>query len=507
SSSTAGGGSEAADGSSAASTSQRAPCKNKTAAQLIEDKLAEAETRWTEMLEQQKEELSTLWSQIIDDKLKAHSEAVENFAVEERVVTLEDGQPSRVDEDKIVIVVNAAQLDELREALRAHRSHAQATKKTSDAIDQLWDKIEGLRARESTDPDTDDPDRTLHDESTSRARKRARSSASPIKGRPHAAAQNAFDALLREAFGISKGDDWPAYPDIPQDHPDWPRHPLGDLPPEDENDDEANIDPALRENPILGEPKLRLDWIHGAMNDPAFKGVIKKYASMIANAPDDYDLPDDDERRDSKQIVEACKHTLDNIKRTARNKLQNKTVADMLTVECVEADETEDEGGLGEDGEKREKVVREIIPEWWSAENRELQKKLESLVPVSSGGYTVQPAIWLRPWTKSLSRKIPRIAVNAKWAEDHPDLVTELKKNKQPFKPSAGAVAANADAFGRPIRGLTIRAELESYDDDDDDDLLGAGTGGSGAGAGVGAGSALGGGDAEDPDEEESFEE
>ncbi|KAL9940961.1 hypothetical protein V8E36_000449 [Tilletia maclaganii] len=497
SSSTAGGGSEAAGGSSAAITSQRASRKNNTAAQVIEDKLAEAETRWTEMLEQQKEELSTLWSQIIDDKLKAHSEAVENFAVEERVVTLEDGQPSRVDEDKIVIVVNAAQLDELcevREALRAHRSHAQATKKTSDAIDQLWDKIEGLeeriasvtvtastsgtrRARESTDPDTDDPDRTLHDESTSRARKRARSSASPIKGRPHAAAQNAFDALLREAFGISKGDDWPAYPDIPQDHPNWPRHPLGDLPPEDENDDEANIDPALRENPILGEPKLRLDWIHGAMNDPAFKGVTKKYASMIANAPDDYDLPDDDERRDSKQIVEACKRTLDNIKRTARNKLQKEpevlaaeaksktgrdrrrtrrqtrqkqrmvaskldsfkaaydraAVADMLAVECVE----EEEGGLGEDGEKREKVVREIIPEWWSAENRELQKKLESLVPVSSGGYTVQPPIWLRPWTKSLSRKIPRIAVNAKWADDHPDLVTELKKNKQPFKPSA----------------------------------------------------------------------
>ena len=45
------------------------------------------------MLEQQKEELSTLWSQIIDDKLKAHSEAVEIFSVEERVGTLEDGQP------------------------------------------------------------------------------------------------------------------------------------------------------------------------------------------------------------------------------------------------------------------------------------------------------------------------------------------------------------------------------------------------------------------------------
>ncbi|KAL9933242.1 hypothetical protein V8E36_007960 [Tilletia maclaganii] len=129
------------------STVHPQPGRRRTAAQVIEDKLAEAETRWTEMLEQQKEELSTLWSQIIDDKLKAHSEAVEIFSVEERVGTLEDGQPSRVDEDKVVIVVNAVQLDELREALRAHRSHAQATKKSSDAIDQLWDKMEELEER------------------------------------------------------------------------------------------------------------------------------------------------------------------------------------------------------------------------------------------------------------------------------------------------------------------------------------------------------------------------
>ncbi|CAD6933771.1 unnamed protein product [Tilletia controversa] len=55
----------------------------------------------------------------------------------------------------------------------------------------------------------------------------------------------------------------------------------------------------------------------------------------------------------------------------------------------------------------------------------------------------------------SKKRKRPR-RKRAKFAADHPELVIAVKKNKPPYKPSPGAIAENADAFGTPIANLAL---------------------------------------------------
>ncbi|KAK0540364.1 hypothetical protein OC835_000690 [Tilletia horrida] len=536
---------------------QRAP--RRTTQQIVEEKVAAAEANMRELLAKQSTELEERLAEKVEEKLHTYQEAVENFAVEERVVTLEHGRPSRVEQEKIVIVVNALQLDEMREALRAHRTHTETAKRIETRMRALEERLAEAeavaaaasssaqrargRAREESvssghmTDESEDPDRTLVASSSRRsgqpARKKAKQTVDP--GRPDAAAQKAFEALLREGFGISKEDRWPEYPDVPKDSDQWPRHPV-EIPELPADHPEANLDPQLRSDPPpRGEPKLRLNWIGGQIDDVEFSGVIKKYAKQIADRPDDFDIPDDERRKHAK-IEGACKRTLEHIKRTVRVSLQldaeelkkKKTkkakrnrcrtrratrqkqrmallgtrpdavkdagfdvgaVESMLCVECVEEDETEDEGTEAVVGEKPTKSLRQVIPEWWSAKNRSLQQNLDSLIPAASGSYSIKPVISLRPCTTTLSGKIPRIAVSSRFAEDNPDLVRNVKKNSPPFKPALGAVASSADAWGRPIRGLAVASGSETRGGGAGEaDEAGGGGGDAGAGDGEGDG-------------------
>ncbi|KAL9939775.1 hypothetical protein V8E36_001592 [Tilletia maclaganii] len=366
-------------------------------------------------------------------------------------------------------------------------------------------------------------------------------------GRPDAAAQIAFEALLREAFGTSKADPRPEFPDIPESSDDWPRHPpaeVAELPPDHP---EASLDPALQSQPPpRGEPKLRLDWVNGRLDDNNFKSAIRKFADIIAADPDDFDLPDDAEKRSKEQVRYACKRTLENIKRNARKRIQDDAAAaeakkkqkeardrrrmrrqtrlnqrikaapklksvkvdaigDLINFECVEGDETEDEGEATGEGKKKTKVVREVIPEWWSAENRRLQRDLDAAVPSSSSGYPLKTADWLTPVSSPLDASIPRIAVSSTFAQQHPDLVRDLQKNPPPYKPMPGAIAADGNAFGRPIPILTVRsAPSGSARRNTDDDSAGeeGSAGGGGNEGAAGSGGAGGGGGGLDDDED-----
>ncbi|KAK0519811.1 hypothetical protein OC834_007260 [Tilletia horrida] len=533
----------------------------RTTQQVVDDRVAEAEKRMSEKLEEYKTEVDQLTADAVKEQLAAYTEAVETFAVEERLVTLEDGMPSRIDEGKIVIVLNAIQLDELREALRAHRSRATEVKKLETLMEDLQERLTALelrtpaessrrtrRAREDTASteldDEDDPERTLVNAalhtSSKPARKRAKQAIG--RGRPDAAAQRAFEELLREAMGISKEDDWPAYPSVPRDSDEWPRHPpAGDneLP---ADHPEAHLDPALRtEPPARGEPKLRLDWCKGRIDDEAFNSIVVQYAAKIVEDADDFELPEAPEMRTEKRVRAACKRTLEHIKRTTRIQLQSdaaaleakkqqkivsdrrrvrratrtkqrkaaaassktnnlKSIVDLLSFECVEEDETEGEGEAVEEGQKKVKVVKQVIPEWWSTENRRVQRELDAAVPYSSSGHTLKAAEWLTPATKKLSARIPRIAVSSAFAEKYPELVSDLKKNPPPYTPTPGAIAADASSYGRPIRGLTLQHAAGQHDDDDDDDIDLVGMGGRGGPSGT---SGKGKERARDDDEEE----
>ncbi|KAL9939396.1 hypothetical protein V8E36_002209 [Tilletia maclaganii] len=116
----------------------------RTTQQIVDEKLAAAEKELKQKMDEQKRELENTLSNRIDEKLQTYQETLEQFAVEERLVTLEDGQPSRLDAEKVVIVVNALKLDELRQALRAHRTHNEDTKRLESRLQEVEDQLKVL---------------------------------------------------------------------------------------------------------------------------------------------------------------------------------------------------------------------------------------------------------------------------------------------------------------------------------------------------------------------------
>ncbi|KAL9933694.1 hypothetical protein V8E36_007352 [Tilletia maclaganii] len=341
-------------------------------------------------------------------------------------------------------------------------------------------------------------------------RKRKKSSAKKKKtkrtGRPDGTIQDAFKALLRSGMGISEDDPWPEYPSVGRDSEEWPRHDP-ELDPEDQDADAGSEQEAPR-----GRPLDRLDWVGGAINDKDFKEILARHAKTIADDPDRFDLPDEPHNSDISYVRDACKRTLKHVKRSARLALSGdaaeqaakqaaknakdrrqriwsarqaarvkaaKTLTStkasqaFLAPDCVEADESEPDDEAGEEEEeadeevKKGKVIRLIVPEWWSNELLTFQKKLAKKVPSTSSGYRVRPATKLRKHREPLSAQIPRAAVSAKWAKKHALLVTDLKKNEAPFKPEVGAFVEDENAYGTAIENLLPASDASDEEDVD----------------------------------------
>ncbi|KAL9939877.1 hypothetical protein V8E36_001694 [Tilletia maclaganii] len=147
--------------------------------------------------------------------------------------------------------------------------------------------------------------------------------------------------------------------------------------------------------------------------------------------------------------------------KAAKTLTSTKASQAFLAPDCVQADESEPDDEAGEEEEeadeevKKGKVIRLIVPEWWSNELLTFQKKLAKKVPSTSSGYRVQPA----------TSCIPRAAVSAKWAKKHALLVTDLKKNEAPFKPEIGAFVEDENAYGTAIEDLLLAPDASDEED------------------------------------------
>ncbi|CAD6939976.1 unnamed protein product [Tilletia caries] len=367
---------------------------------------------------------------------------------------------------------------------------------------------------------------------------------------PHA--DDAFLELLRAGFGIDQDDDWPDHPKVARDSPSWPRHPIPLSPAA-----AAARAPGSAGEELVGEPKDRLDWEGGRLDDQQFKSVLAKHARTIKDQADYFGLPAELDARTYEHIYAACHRTMDALKRACRVKRQlgadllagrkkakeavdrrhkrRKTrsdarqrvakahpgkfgafVGDMIGIECVEEDESEQEDaanaddGDGSDEDSpapRPKSIRVIVPEWWSKENQNLQQKLERHVPFQMAKFKTIEATQLTAYLESLSPAVPRIAVSSAFAQKYPHLVMDVKNNSHPFKPARGAVADDAQSWGAPITELQGPEEDErratggepGMDDEEGDGTV------DGAGAAdenEGSGGGMGGGDEDDADME-----
>ncbi|CAD6986233.1 unnamed protein product, partial [Tilletia controversa] len=457
----------------------------------------------TKALEDKGKEISESTTAKIDQALRHCHDSAESFRTTHEVCAdVLEVTPSQAVNNKFILVLNEVQLDELQEAMRAYRKADEVSSQLEMEFRQLQKDFAQLktstRARTESSSssltssnDDEDPEAALVRAATSggsKKRKRPRRKRAKVaRGQPDKKIQVAFEELLREDFGIEKGALWPDYPNVPKSSPEWPRHPVQAEGAEGEQ--------------AVGEPMDRLDWVTGRMDDVNFKTILLKHARTLTDEAEAYGLPNDEGQREFDYILNACRRTLDTLKRTCRERrqidadvLKNKkaakdtadrrnarrknrqrarakaarkhpqlfgdAVADMLGLECVEGDETdaarsasgEDEAMVIED----RKIVRSVIPEWWSTENYDLQNRLEKATSKSASGYIRRSALVLKAHSEVLPPAIPRIAISSKFAADHPELVIAVKKNKPPYKPSSGAIAENADAFGTPIANLAL---------------------------------------------------
>ncbi|KAL9931533.1 hypothetical protein V8E36_009530 [Tilletia maclaganii] len=456
--------------------------------------------------------------QSVTAKLQAYEDATKVFLETHASADILEVESSRLVDGKVVLVLNEVQLDEVQAALRRHReveekiselelTMVQLRKDLAEAKEHAARRAEegGISDGDDEEEESSEPwsDAEEGDEETdhSRPKKRARSTRSsssrqtkvkrPKVGKQDKKIQAAFKELLREGFGIEVDDPWPTFPTVARTHPDWPRHTVEAGAAEEEamEGDDAEV---------LGAPQDRLDWVNGRLDDANFTAVLQRHARTILEEAEAYNIPED--QRDYDHIYRACSRTLTNLKRTCADKIKTdaeelrtkqhaKSAADrrrrrrktrfearqkaarensqkfpeavrgLIKLDCVEGDETEDdvppEDEADSEADTEGKQLRAVIPEWWSAENQELQKRLEKSVPTTSSGYRVKAATHLRRHTDKLG-KIPRLAVSETFAKTHPALVMRVQKNKGPFKPEAGAIAANADAWGAPITNLAL---------------------------------------------------
>ncbi|KAE8225998.1 hypothetical protein CF319_g1350 [Tilletia indica] len=274
----------------------------------------------------------------VKQKLAEYHQAARSFTTSHRLADLDDVQPSDANDDRLVIVMNMLELDELQDVLRGQRNLKQQLQQTQDQLTSAQDQIKDLEqkflslakggvtakrrsVRRSDDEEGDDDGDPMDqddEEGVEKENEPRHKRKKVARGRKDARIQKAFERLLRLKMGIEKGDAWPAFPTVNEAAPDWPREePDIDV---DSTEPDANIDPLLRENaPPLGKPLLRLDWVEGRMDDERFDAVLTDLPDELADHADDHDLPSD--KRDVDYIRAACKRTLVRIKRSAREKL------------------------------------------------------------------------------------------------------------------------------------------------------------------------------------------
>ncbi|CAD6969446.1 unnamed protein product [Tilletia controversa] len=455
----------------------------------------------------------------VNGTLDKYHQAASSFATTHNMANLDDVQVSGRTDERIVIVLNAVEFDGLQDVMRGQREVEKTVQDAHDQLKETQDQLTEAQAsirilKQQVQTLTQDR-RTLPrgvkrtrneeyenetiDEDEPQTHKRIRTR----HGRKDNRIQRAFERLLRLRMGLAAKEDWPFFPNVDRSSSEWPR----EVPEVDMEDPDANIDPRLRDNVPLGAPLLRLDWIGGRMDDNQFSSVLADLSEELAENAEAHDLPDDPDKCTVQYIRSACKRTMVNIKRSARelqvkgaevveqekaHKLRNDrrggrhstrlnarlAVADqnplvfgaaavaMVIPACVEKDESEDElqaeQSQEDDAEeerparRKRDSVRAIIPEWWSQENKDLQARLDKEVPGSLSSYKIKGATHLQPHTKPLHTSIPRIAISSTWADAHPDLIRGVRKNPTPFKPERGALAANAEEFGSPITGLGV---------------------------------------------------
>ncbi|KAE8227992.1 hypothetical protein CF326_g7093 [Tilletia indica] len=491
--------------------------------------------------------------QQVEQQLKAYHDSAKSFTAAHQVVDITNVGPSRVVNDKVLIVLNQIQLDEIQTMMRSFRTQQEERETLAQEVKTLQAEVlelKRLRPRVlelekkveeqgngdfSENSSNASPRRRQPSSPSARRSKRLRRETRQVKtgpGRPDHKIQDAFLELLRAGFGIDPDEEWPDFPTVSRDSPAWPRHPVP--PPAD-----SSAAAVSAEEVLVGEPQDRLNWEGGRLDDVQFKSVLAKHARTIKEQADYFELPVEADTRTYQHIYAACHRTMDTLKRACREKRQlgaeflaerkktkeaadrrNKrrktrsdarrraakaypskfgaSVADMIGLECVEEDESEqedaanaDDGNISDDDSPAPvaKSIRVIVPEWWSKENKNLQQKLERHVPFQTSKFKVNEATQLTAYRESLSMEVPRIAVSSTFAEKYPHLVMDVKDNSPPFKPAQGAVADNAQSWGTPITELqspegdelgTSGGAAGMMNDDDENEEDGGATGGGG---------------------------
>ncbi|CAD6952153.1 unnamed protein product, partial [Tilletia caries] len=276
----------------------------------------------------------------IDAALNDYHEAAKTFTAAHQVVDLDDVDHSQVKDGKIVLVLNDIQLDEVQHALRRHREAEGRIEELEREMNALRTKLEEQRREQRQQPAqrtqsrqlpefTDEEDLEsgpVRDADRSPPRKRSRSRKVVGPGRPDAKIQEAFEELVREGFGIDPDEPWPDYPSISRNSPEWPRYPPTAKPIRSENPDDSEEDDADEE----GELMDRLDWVGGRMDDAEFRSILRKHAKTLTDEADAYRLPPKEQMREYDYIYRACARTLENIKRTCRERKQ-KDAATLLS--------------------------------------------------------------------------------------------------------------------------------------------------------------------------------
>ncbi|KAE8239372.1 hypothetical protein A4X06_0g8295 [Tilletia controversa] len=259
-----------------------------------------------------------------------------------------DVDPSRSEGDKVVIVFNSIQLDEMKTMVRSMRTHQRHQELLEQGVREMraqLSELQRLQARVVILERKVEEQDGQHSEHPSPQRSRRRNESDftaepPPKrartkpGRPDAKIQDAFLELLRAGFGIDSNEGWPYHPNVSRDSPDWPRHiPIA-------NDAVA----AAKEGELVGEPMDRLDWMEGRLDDRQFKAILSKHTRTIMEKADEFDLPDAENVRTQKYIYAACHRSLEWLKRTCR---QKREVGDAAMKEKKDANRPPDQTSQG----------------------------------------------------------------------------------------------------------------------------------------------------------------
>ncbi|KAE8225228.1 hypothetical protein CF326_g7904, partial [Tilletia indica] len=268
---------------------------------------------------------------IVNKMLSDYHKAARSFTTHHNFVDIDNVQPSGMEDEHIVLVLNSLQLDDVQNVMRGQRDMKNELQKTREQltsahnkIRELEQKLQAMPAPQQTGPQSrrgtrrggqsEDEGMGTDDEADEEITDLRSKRPKIGYGRPDAKIQDAFERLLRLKMGIEKEAAWPEYPSVDESSAEWPREVL-EL---DSDHPEAAIDPQLRSNASLGPVLLRLDWINGRIDDAKFAEVLDDLAEELVEHADDHDLPDDAMKRTFDYVRNACKRTLTYIRRESR---------------------------------------------------------------------------------------------------------------------------------------------------------------------------------------------